>query len=74
MAKETIRKATTPTLEELARLVCEWAKCDDEIAMHGWDGGPNEQAWENARIAMVGAALSVIDESEGKRCQTTQRT
>lgn len=45
-----------PTLEELARLVHEWAKCDDEIAMHGWDGGPNEQAWENAKTAMVSAA------------------
>lgn len=63
-----------PTLEELARLVSEWAMCDDEIAMHGWDGGPREQAWENARIAMVDAALSVIDESEKRQCQIKQRT
>lgn len=63
-----------PTLEELARLVDEWAKCDDEIAMHGWDGGSREQAWENARTAMVGAASSVIDELEKRQCQTKQRT
>lgn len=44
------------TLEELARLVREWAKCDDDIAAHGWDGGPREQAWENAKTAMVSAA------------------
>jgi hypothetical protein len=54
-------------LEELARLVHEWAKFDDEIAMHGWDGGPNEQAWENARIAMVGAAEAVIDELDKRK-------
>lgn len=37
-------------------LVREWAKCDDYIAMHGWDGGPREQAWDNAKTAMVSAA------------------
>lgn len=63
-----------PTLEKLARLVHEWAKCDDEIAMHGWDGGANEQAWENARIKMVDAAEAVIDELEKRQCQTKQRT
>ena len=29
---------------------------DDYIAMHGWDGGPGEQAWDNAKTAMTSAA------------------
>ena len=45
--------------EELARLVLEWEKVDDEVAKLGW-GGDRDERWDNARGAMISAAVDIL--------------
>ena len=45
---------------ELAELVLEWEKVDDEVAKHGW-GGDRDERWDNAKGAMISAAVEILD-------------
>ena len=47
-------------IDELARLVLEWEKVDDEVAKLGW-GGDRDERWDNAKGAMVSAAVEILD-------------
>lgn len=49
-----------PTIQDLAKLVLEWAETDDVIKEHGWDGGKHEAAWEDLKEKMVKMSSVVL--------------
>lgn len=49
-----------PTIQDLAKLVLEWAETDDVIKEHGWDGGKHEAAWEDLKDRMVKMSSEVL--------------
>ena len=53
------------TAEEIARLILEWEKVDDEVAELGW-GGDRDERWDNAKGAMVSAAVGILGKENGK--------
>lgn len=53
------------TAEELARRVLEWENVDDEVAKEGW-GGNRDERWDNARVAMISAAVEIIDKEKNE--------
>lgn len=46
---------------ELAQLVMDWSKIDDDVAAHGWDGGERDGEWDNCKNAMVSVAHDILD-------------
>lgn len=46
--------------KELAELVLEWEKVDDEVAKYGC-GGDRDERWDNAKGAMISAAVEILD-------------
>lgn len=49
------------TGKELAALVLDWENVDDEVAKEGW-GGNRDERWDNARTAMIAAAVELVDQ------------
>lgn len=48
-------------MQKLARLVLEWAACDEAVARRGWEP-ENEVAWEESKKRMVEEADKIVKE------------
>jgi hypothetical protein len=58
-----MEKEAEALLQELAEVVLEWERADDDVRENGWTV-QNETPWENAKVRMVELAHKVLDKEE----------